>query len=230
MKETIIGDSRLIMGDCRELLPSLGDIGVVVTDPPYGIDYQSGYATTALWQGGYKIRGDANTKVRDEMLRILWDNQNSPALVFGSRKAPEPEGCRMVLVWDKGPALGMGALDLPWKPSSEEIYVLGRGFRGSRDESNVIYCPPVQSMAKNGRQHPNEKPVNLITRLLKKCPEGIVVDPFMGSGTTGVACVALGRKFIGIESDPKYFDVACKRIDEAYKQGNLFNDRVGVIS
>lgn len=227
MREEIIGDARLILGDCREILPSLGDIGVVVTDPPYGIDYQSGYATAALWQGGNKIKGDASTKVRDEMLRIL---QNSPALVFGSRKAPEPDGCRMVLVWDKGPALGMGAMDLPWKPSSEEIYVIGIGFCGARDESNVLYCPPVQSMAKNGRQHPNEKPVNLIVRLLKKCPGGIVADPFMGSGTTGVACAVLGRKFIGIEVEPKYFDIACRRIDAAYKQGNLFNDRSMVVA
>ena len=128
----------------------------------------------------------------------------------------------MILTWDKGPALGMGALDLPWKPSSEEIYVLGRGFVGARDESNVLYCPPVQSMAKNGRLHPNQKPLALIERLLRKCPDGAVLDPFMGSGTTGVACVRMGRKFIGIEIDDRYFEIACERISKAVAQPDLF--------
>ena len=128
----------------------------------------------------------------------------------------------MVLTWDKGPALGMGALDLPWKPSSEEIYVIGRGFVGARDESNVLYCPPVQSMAKNGRLHPNEKPVALIERLLRKCPKGAILDPFMGSGTTLVACQRMGRHGTGIELDPDYFAIACKRVDEAARQPDLF--------
>ncbi len=117
--------------------------------------------------------------------------------------------------------MGMGALDIPWKPSSERIYVLGKGFVGVRDEGDVIYFPPVQSMAKNGRVHPTEKPVGLMQRLLAKLP-GVVLDPFMGSGTTGVACVNLGRKFIGIEIEPRYFDIARKRIEEAYRQPRLF--------
>lgn len=127
----------------------------------------------------------------------------------------------MVLTWDKGPALGMGALDLPWKPSSEEIYVIGRGFVGARDESNVLSCPPVQSMARNGRTHPNEKPVALIERLLRKCPSGAILDPFMGSGTTLVACQRMGRHGTGIEIDPEYFDIACRRVDEAARQPDL---------
>lgn len=208
----------LYLGDCREILPTLGKVDAVVTDPPYGIDYQSGYATSDLWAGGFSIVGDKDPATRDAALALI----QAPALVFGSRRAALPPSTRMVLTWDKGPALGMGALDLPWKPSSEEIYVIGSGFRGARDESNVIYCPPVQSMAKNGRLHPNEKPVALIERLLGKCPLGTILDPFMGSGTTGVACVKLGRKFIGIEIEPKYFDIACKRIGDELKRPQLF--------
>jgi DNA modification methylase len=128
----------------------------------------------------------------------------------------------MVLTWDKGPALGMGALDLPWKPSSEEIYVIGHGWEGTRDEGAVIYCPPVQSMACNGRVHPNEKPVALMVRLIRKCPRNLILDPFMGSGTTGVAAVKLGRAFIGIEIEERYFSIACRRIEEALKQPDLF--------
>jgi DNA modification methylase len=140
----------------------------------------------------------------------------------------------MILTWDKGPALGMGALDLPWKPSYEElyelpppnepdsyeVYVLGKGYEGRRDGA-VIYCPPVQSMAKNGREHPNEKPVTLLTKLLAKSPAGMVCDPFMGSGSTGVACAVVGRPFVGVEIEPAYFDIACRRIEDAQRQGRL---------
>ena len=73
-----------------------------------------------------------------------------------------------------------------------------------------------------GRTHPHEKPIWLIETLLKKAPLGLVLDPFMGSGTTGVACANLGRKFIGIEIEPKYFDIACERITNAYRQTRMF--------
>lgn len=224
-RREVIGDCELFLGDCLDVLPTLGRIDVVVTDPPYGIDYQSGHATDDLWIGGKCIYGDADLIGRNQFISQFMLHQTSIAmLVFGSRKMALPPACRMVLTWDKGAALGMGALDLPWKPSSEEIYVIGHGFTGARDESNVLYCPPVQSMAKNGRVHPTEKPVALIERLLLKCPPGTVLDPFMGSGTTGVACVKLNRKFIGIEIEPKYFDIACRRIEDAYKQPRLFSE------
>lgn len=213
----IIGDAMLYLGDCCEILPEL-TAAVMLTDPPYGIHYQSGYATRALWAAGYRITNDETTAARDAALALF----GGPAIIFGSRKVKEPAGTRMVLTWDKGPALGMGALDLPWKPSTEEIYVIGSGWVGERDEGSCLYCPPVQSMAKNGRLHPNEKPMALIMRLMRKCPAGIVLDPFMGSGTTGVACAKLGRKFIGIEIEPKYFDIACRRIEQAYAQPDMF--------
>lgn len=213
----VIGNATLYLGDCRELIPGLPEVAVVVTDPPFGIDYQSGYATDELWQGGRAIAGDADTAARDEALALL---TGIPSLVFGARRIPQPAGTRATLIWDKGPALGMGALDLPWKPSYEEIYVIGKGFFGKRDGA-VIYCPPVQSMAKNGREHPNEKPVRLLSMLLDKSPEGVVLDPFMGSGSTGVACAHLGRPFIGVELIPAYFDIACRRIEDAQRQGRL---------
>lgn len=214
----VIGNATLYLGDCREILPTLERPSVVVTDPPFGIAYSSGYATDALWQGGREIANDDDTAARDEALALLAD---VPALVFGVRRIPQPAGTRTTLIWDKGPALGMGALDLPWKPSYEEIYVLGKGFTGTRDGA-VIYCPPVQSMAKNGREHPNEKPVRLLSILLSKCPGGLVCDPFMGSGSTGVACAHLQRPFLGIECVPEYFDIACRRIEDAQRQERLF--------
>ena len=219
-EKVTIGLAELWLGDCREVLAAFSDCSAILTDPPFGINYRSGYATPDLWAAD-SIRGDADTSVRDVALAGM---PAVPMLVFGSDKAPRPAGTRMRLIWDKGPALGMGALDLPWKPSTEEIYVIGRGFIGARDEGAVIYCPPVQSMAANGRQHPNEKPVALLQRLIAKMPGDRIGDPFMGSGSVGVAATIMRRGFIGCEEDPRYFDIACRRIEEAQRQGDMFRD------
>ena len=213
-----IGLATLCLGDCREILPALQP-DCALFDPPFGIGYKSGYATDALWAGGRSIANDGCTTARDEAIKMLGE---IPMLVFGSRKAPLPPSCKMTLTWDKGPALGMGDLSLPWKPTTEEIYVVGRGFVGTRDKGAVVYHPPVQSMAKNGRLHPNEKPVGLLRILLQSLPDGLVCDPFMGSGSTGVAALQENRSFVGCEIDPAYFDIACRRIEDAQRQGSLF--------
>lgn len=218
IRKEVIGDCTLYLGDCIKILPTILGYGGVLTDPPYGIDYRSGYATDELWSEE-TIRNDEDTIVRDCALNLI--DQSVPALVFGSRKRTPPNGTKIVLVWDKGGALGMGDLSIPWKPSSEEIYVLGKGFVGSRDGSNVVYHPPVQSMAKNGRIHPNEKPVGLLLKLLLKMPEETILDPFMGSGSCGEACVKTGRSFIGIEDDSQYFDIACRRIRDVVSRPDM---------
>lgn len=217
----IIGNATLYLGDCRDILPTLaGSYSCCLTDSPYGDDYQSGHATDALWSES-NIRGDKDTSVRDAALALVG---TVPTLCFGKWSKEQPPGTRMVLVWDKGGALGMGDLRLPWKPDHEEIYVLGDPdrFVGRRDCGSVIYCPPVQSMAKNGRLHPNEKPVALLCKLLEKL-SGTVIDPFAGSGSTLVAAMRLGRPSIGIESDPVYFERAVKRLEVEARQGQLFN-------
>ncbi|HAW61417.1 MAG TPA: site-specific DNA-methyltransferase [Pseudomonas sp.] len=213
-----IGRATLYCGDCRDILPTLPKVDAVVTDPPYGMAYKSGHATDTLWVAGRTIVGDETTEARDSVLDWAGD---IPTLCFGTWRIRRPAATKMVLIWDKGGALGMGDLSIPWKPDHEEIYVLGKGFIGSRDSGSVVRHPPVQSMAKNGRQHPTEKPVGLMKMLLRKVP-GTILDPFMGSGTTGVAAVQMGRDFIGIEREPKYFDIACRRIEEAQRQGDLF--------
>lgn len=221
LRREIIGDAELWLGDARECLQAFGGCVAVLTDPPYGIAYTSGYRTETLWEGA-SIRGDTDTSVRDAVLRGL---PAIPMLVFGSEKAPRPPGTRMRLIWDKGPALGMGALDLPWKPSTEEIYVIGRGFVGPRDEGSVVYHPPVQSMARNGRRHPNEKPVGLLRHLMRKLPPGALGDPFMGSGSCAEAALRAGRRFIGCEIDETYFERARARVEavwhEIESQGRL---------
>lgn len=193
--------------DCLEHLAWL-DADVLVTDPPYGISYQSGSRRDTL---AASIVNDEDTSTRDHAL-ALWAG---PALVFGTWRARRPDGAQMRLVWDTKGALGMGDLSIPWKPSDQEVYVLGHtaehGFRGRRD-SNVIVCPPVQSMARNGRQHPHEKPVALLAALLGKCPPGIVADPFAGSGSLGVAAKMLGRSAVLVEVDERYCEIAARRL------------------
>ncbi|MET3837477.1 hypothetical protein ABIB58_002833 [Brevundimonas sp. UYEF29] len=221
-REEVIGDCRLILGDCREVLPAL-TVDAALFDPPIGIAYASGYATDDLWGEDRTIANDHNTDARDAAVELLGA---VPMLVFGARSKAVTPGCKMVLTWDKGPALGMGDLSLPWKPSTEEIHVVGKGFVGTRNKGAVIYHPPVQSMAKNGRQHPNEKPVGLLRLLLQSLPFGVICDPFMGSGSTGVACTLEGRPLIGCEIKPKFFDIACRRIEQAFAQPRLFTEPV----
>lgn len=214
-----IGDATLILGDCREILPTLSGVDAVVTDPPYGISHASNHVadtTTAEWMN-IEIAGDHDTSLRDHVL--AW--HCGAWACFGSIKAAVPAGYRGVLVWDKGPAAGMGDLSFPWKPSFELVFIGGNGWFGSRDEGVIKQCWIV-TRASMGRVHPHEKPVDLLRHVVEKAPGKTVLDPFMGSGTTGVACARLGRKFIGIEIEPKYFDIACRRIEQAHRQCDLF--------
>lgn len=190
-----LGDSRDLAGDF-----AVG-ADVLLTDPPYGVDYQSG--SQRLPGNARSIEGDKDTTARDQILDE-W-GCDRPALVFGHRTIPAPVATRLFLTWDKGPALGMGDLSLPWKPSTEEIYVLGSGFVGRRDMGSVYTDSPVQSV---GRVHPHQKPVSLMKRLLLKCPDGLVFDPFMGSGPVLRAAKDLGRRAIGIEIDEGYCEAA----------------------
>jgi DNA modification methylase len=191
-------------GDCREVLPGLEPVDLVLTDPPYGIAYNSGHEGSLP----RSIAGDLDTSARDDALRLL---DGLPAFVFGSWKIAPPTGTRMALVWDTKGALGMGALDLPWKPSFQLIFILGIGFEGHRG-GDVLRFAPVQSTARNGRKHPNEKPALLLLELLSKHSGKVVLDPFMGSGTTLRAAKDLGRKAIGVEIEERYCEIAAKRL------------------
>lgn len=209
-----IGDAVLFCGDCLEIIPSIEGIGAVITDPPYGISHSSNHG--ASWQGT-QIANDHDTAVRDLALSGF-----SNVASFGTWKTPPIADTKGCLVWDKGPAFGMGDLAFPWKGSWELIYVRGRAWSGSRDEG-VLRGHIQVSWESKGRAHPHQKPVSLICALLEKLPrELVILDPFAGSGTTGVACAKMGRRFVGIELDPKHFATACRRIEEAYKQADLF--------
>jgi DNA modification methylase len=193
----------LFHGDCREITEWL-EADILVTDPPYGVSHASN------WVGpfqGSAIANDGDPSARDDAL-TLWSGR--PAVVFGSWKQPRPAGTRALLTWDKGPAAGMGDLALPWKPNTEEVYILGTGFTGSRDSSVLRYS--VVTWASKGRQHPNMKPTSLMSDLIQKCPPGVIADPFAGSGSTLVAAKALGRRSIGVELDEAYCEIAARRL------------------
>lgn len=199
--------ATLYHGKAEDVLPALDvDIPALVTDPPYGIRYRS---NSRRREGNARsIDGDTDTSVRDAILE--WWSGRGPALVFGSWRIPKPAGTKGVLVWDKGGALGMGDLSLPWKFDHEEIYVIGGPWAGCRDCGSVIRLPPEQSM---GRLHPHQKPVDLMTALLVKVPAlAVVVDPCAGSGSTLVAAKALGRRAIGVEVDEAYCETAATRL------------------
>jgi site-specific DNA-methyltransferase (adenine-specific) len=193
----------IYLGSCRSF--EWPEASVLVTDPPYGINYRTNQARHVLPRS---IVGDSDTGLRDWVLDLWYPR---PALVFGTWKRPIPEDTRQVLIWDTKGALGMGALDLPWKPAHQQIYVIGEGFQGRRD-SDVLRFAPVQSMAYNGRVHPHQKPVELMRELISKCPPGSVIDPFMGSGSTLRAAKDLGRKAIGIEIEERYCEIAVQRL------------------
>ncbi len=198
-------------GDCREVLPTLPKVDLVLTDPPYGISYASDHVcdtTTAEWMKS-TIQNDEDETLRDYVLELL----RSDFAVFGSLKSTVPSGTVATLVWDKGPASGMGDLRIPFKKSFEFIFVGGKGWSGSRDEG-VIKNHWIVTRASMGRVHPNQKPHTLIAYLLNKHPAALTVDPFMGSGTTMVAAKQLCRHAIGIEIEERYCEIAAKRLSQ----------------
>ena len=220
MTPVVIGNATLYLGDCRDILPTLPKVDAVITDPPYGIACSVNTANET-------IVGDESTDARDLALGMSkWDC----AVVFGSPKIERPNGVIANLIWSKGPYVGMGDLAFPWKLTHEEIYILGDKDRweGRREESVIndpaLYpnLPEANKARGEPLEHPTQKPIRLMERLMRKCRADLILDPFMGSGTTGVACMNLGRKFIGIEREPKYFEIACRRIEDAQRQERLF--------
>ena len=191
----------LYHGDCREVDEWLM-ADVLVTDPPYGAKYVSGWTTKN------PIKGDDDTSVRDGVI-ARWADR--PALVFGRWNVDRPIGTRHRLIWDKGESPGMGDLSMPWGHADEEVYVLGRGFTGAR-RTNIIRSK-VQSVADAARPlHPTPKPVSLMEVLIERCPPGVIADPFAGSGSTLLAAMYRGRRAIGVEVDERYCEMIANRL------------------
>lgn len=215
MREEIIGDCRLILGDCREVLPLLPKIDAVVTDPPYGIGYQKGEGG----KGAHSFRNVGAISGDDEPFDPSpWLSFDDVILWGGNHFAARlPHG--RWLAWDK--LAGMAEFD-----SFSDVEFAWRKGRGKDRIFNHLWKGICQASEKGGgreRWHPTQKPIEVMRWCIQQIPDArTILDPFMGSGTTGVACVKLGRKFIGIEIDEKYFDIACRRIEWAYAQPDFF--------
>ena len=201
----------LYHGDCLEITEWL-DADVLVTDPPYGVAWQSSTMSNANQPKSEKINNDETPDVRDKSLQ-LWGDK--PALVFGSWKVVRPANTRHRLIWYKKANIP-GMRSHAWFSADEEIYVLGTGFVG-KPEQNVLVTNDRRDgaygeVARLG--HPTPKPVGLMERLITKCPEGIISDPFAGSGATLVAARNLGRKVIGVELEEKYCELIANRLSQ----------------
>lgn len=186
----------LYHGDCRTETAWL-DADILLTDPPYGQCFKSGWTGSA-------IANDESTAVRDDAL-VMW-GPHLPRIVFGAREVGHLGGTR--LIWHK-PGSGMGNLAVPWQPDYEFIYVSGEGFSGPRDSSVLTY--PLRVFRGN-TDHPHQKPVDLLERLIAKCPPGTIADPFAGSGSSLVAAKLMGRTAIGVELDERYCEVIARRL------------------
>ena len=202
---------QLLHEDCRAM-SWWTTADVLVTDPPYGMAYESNrnrLAKRGVPKVGRPVAGDHDTTARDDVLE-MWGNR--PALVFGKWTIPRPAYTRARLVWDKR-VQGTGDLSIPWGPTDEEIYVIGDGFTGKR-ESNVIQAQMLNSNDGNRPDHPTPKPVALMEALIAKCPPGTIADPFAGSGSTLIAARNMGRKAIGVELEEKYCELIVRRLSQ----------------
>ena len=238
----IIGDAKLYLGDCREILPTMGKVDAVVTDPPYSsgartdserqvrgsmlrsmenVDWFSHDAMTT-WGFSWFIRS-VFSDLKQKMsigghMYVFIDWRQTPN-VYGMLEAC---GYRVnhCLVWAKT-HFGMGTY---WRNQHENIVFASNGQPTAmlnRGMGSILTHPGVSPSA---RVHPTEKPVGLLSSIISAIPGDVVFDPFMGSGTTAEAAISCGRSFIGCEINPHYFDIACRRIEEAYRKPRLFED------
>jgi len=210
-KEILADGVEVYLGDCREILPTLGKVDALVTDPPYGLGQ--------LWSVG----GDGEWPLRDkDMKNGGWDQETLDAeiaaavaiadiaIIWGGNYYDLPPS-RAWLLWDKMQEHSTAHAEMAWSNLDMPV----RTFRYARAQ-----------LASEGKLHPTQKPLPLMKWCLSFLPKArTVLDPFMGSGTTGVAAVLTAREFIGIEQEAKYFDIACKRISDALKQPDMFIEK-----
>jgi site-specific DNA-methyltransferase (adenine-specific)/modification methylase len=225
-----IGNATLMLGDCLDIMPTLGKVDAVVSDPPYGIGYQH--------SGGGDVTGLNNSANSAKRLmkrpkkdKIFGDDKpfhpsiilslNLPTILWGGNhfasRLPDSGGW---LIWDKSQ---QGKWE---KVSFSHCELAWTNTRNTTRIHRQVWMGVVRSGEENSTFviHPTQKPVALMRWCINHLPHDAqtILDPFMGSGTTGVAAVQMGRKFIGIEREPKYFAIACSRIEKAQRQGDLF--------
>lgn len=215
MRIETIGNATLYMGDCRDILPTLPPVDAVITDPPYGIGADKA-ASKNEGKWGWKYHGDTN-----------WDVERPPRECFDLMGERVRRG-GVFIVWG-------GNYFTDWLPPTMQWLVWDKGQRNfsladcefawsSQKRAARIFSYSRGAAMQDGKEHPTQKPIALMEWCIEQAANKpqTIIDPFMGSGTTGVACMNLGRRFIGIEREPKYFDIACRRIEDSQRQVLLF--------
>ena len=198
--EVTIGNCRLIHGDCREVLPLLPPVDLILTDPPYGI----GIAANPVRQAHERMEWDAQPP--SAWLFGLMQERAKHLIVWGGNYFPLPPS-QTFLVWDK------------MQPENFSLAMCEQAWCSFKKPAKMHRL----SVTSYDKEHPTQKPVPLMEWCLGFAPDArTVCDPFMGSGTTGVACARMGKAFTGIERERKYFDIACERIARAQAQGQMF--------
>lgn len=208
---------EIVCGNSLELLPDLcPHPAVILTDPPYGTGKNGGYLKGNIRAGSYrsgektKIANDHDTSTRDDLLRMY---PNTPAIVFGTALRPPPPNAKQALCYQKPPDSGALAARNGWRRDAEVIYLCGPWPVGAPVRSSVLRTTAPMQGGKYGLSsragHPHAKPVDVLVRLLESAPEGLVLDPFCGTGSVLLAARMLGRSALGIELDSEYVDRAC---------------------
>ena len=202
MRKEIIGAATLYLGDCMEVLPTLQKVDAVITDPPYGI----GIASNPVRQMHEKHDWDAATP--DESVLSAVIQAGAVAVVWGGNYFDLPPS-QCFLVWDKV------------QPQDFSLAMCEQAWTNKKGPAKLYR----QSVLSYRKEHPTQKPVELMKWCIEQAgvpQRGTILDAFMGSGTTGVAAVQMGRRFIGIEREPKYFDIALRRIEDAQRMTDMF--------
>lgn len=208
VRDVTIGECRLILGDCREVLPGLPKCDFILTDPPYGICYASNPIVGKSKKSSNHAKKEWDIETPPAWLFGLMLEMAEILIVWGGNYFPLPQS-RGWLSWFKpdGPT-SMGHFELGWT----SLDMLCRQFERSIGATNSERVG-----------HPTQKPLALMEWCLCFAPDAqTVCDPFMGVGTTGVACARMRKQFTGIEREPQYFDIACERIENAYRQAPMF--------
>lgn len=240
MEPVSIGDCTLYHGDCLEVMKSLQPVSHVISDPPYEDELHKAMGRIRRNDGREMVDSlgfDGVNSSRADIAKAVVGISSGWAILFTLAEGvrawrDELQACNAkydtCLAWVKpdstprmngqGAARGFECAVTAWCAPGYRRWNAG-GKRG-------VYTHLTNQRDRDGR-HPTEKPIPLMRELLQDFtnPGDTILDPFMGSGTTGVACAKMGRRFIGIELDKKYFDIACERIARAYEQGDMFVER-----
>jgi site-specific DNA-methyltransferase (adenine-specific)/modification methylase len=201
MRIETIGNATLYLADCREVLPTLPKVDAVITDPPYGISANK--MTLGKGKKEFSRGGDWDDGAPD--IRWIETHARWFCVWGGNYFADQLRPTNDILVWHKlNDGRSFSECEFAWTNCGKQSRIKSHHWSGEEKE------------------HPTQKPVAVMDWTLGYFPEAqSILDPFMGSGTTGIAAVRLQRQFIGIELDPTYFDIACRRIEDAQRQGRL---------